>query len=181
MKLIVIQIIIILFFVDFRADGQILVPKRDRVEIERPQPIYSFCISLLPTPNSDPVCYGIHLLTVDKKSEINFVKFGTFIRQFNGSEPSRANPDRIDFLKKYGINIQTIKELWKIRYAEYPFGKSPEKGWGGKNGMPSEAQMQILSKYGIERIGDVVYGDNLINLLTDMEDPTWVQVYKNAQ
>ena len=47
--------------------------------------------------------------------------------------------------------------------------------------MPSEAQMQILAKYGVERIGDVIYGENLMNLLIDMENPTWVQIYKNAQ
>jgi|GEM_PF-1434253 len=171
----------ILIFTSTEAESQIIVPKRDNADILSDRPVYSFCISMLPTPNSGIICYGIHMMTVDNKPEINFVKFDTFIRQFNGSEPSRANPDRTNLLKKHGIDIQTIKDIWKLRYAIYPFGKSQEKGWGGQNGMPSEAQMQILAKYGIVNIGDVVYGENLIRLLTDMEDPTWLQIYKNAQ
>ena len=183
MKRIVFQIFALVILMPvFSASGQIIVPKRDKASIpQAPQPEYSFCISLLPTANGGAATYGIHMLTVDKKVKTTFFTFDSFIRQFSGNEASRANPDRIDNLKKYGLNVQTIKEIWKLRYAQYPFGKSPEKGWGGQTGMPSEAQMQILAKYGVERIGDVIYGENLIRLLTDMEDPTWVQIYKNAQ
>ena len=183
MKKIVLQIFVLIMLMPaFSASGQIIVPKRDKASIEQaPQPEYSFCISLLPTANGGTVSYGIHMLTVDKKVKTTFLTFDTFIRQFSGSEPSRANPDRINNLKNNEINVQTVKDLWKLRYATYPFGKSPEKGWGGQTGMPSEAQMQILAKYGVERIGDVIYGENLMNLLIDMENPTWVQIYKNAQ
>lgn len=174
-------IVILMVMMGMAVQAQIIVPKRDKASIQSPQPEYSFCISLLPTANGGTVSYGIHMLTVDKKVKVTFLTFDTFIRQFSGSEPSRANPDRINNLKNNEINLQTIKDLWKLRYATYPFGKSPEKGWGGQTGMPSEAQMQILAKYGVERIGDVIYGENLMNLLIDMENPTWVQIYKNAQ
>ena len=174
-------VVILMVMMGMAVQAQIIVPKRDKASIQTPQPEYSFCISLLPTANGGTVSYGIHMLTVDKKVKVTFLTFDTFIRQFSGSEPSRANPDRINNLKNNEINLQTIKDLWKLRYATYPFGKSPEKGWGGQTGMPSEAQMQILAKYGVERIGDVIYGENLMNLLIDMENPTWVQIYKNAQ
>lgn len=174
-------IVILMVMMGMAVQAQIIVPKRDKASIQTPQPEYSFCISLLPTANGGTVSYGIHMLTVDKKVKVTFLTFDTFLRQFSGSEPSRANPDRINNLKNNDINVQTIKDLWKLRYATYPFGKSPEKGWGGQTGMPSEAQMQILAKYGVERIGDVIYGENLMNLLIDMENPTWVQIYKNAQ
>lgn len=182
MKKIVFQIFAMMVLLSaLPAAGQIIVPKRTMDSIPELRPEYTFCISLTPNPTHEPVCYGIRMLTVDKKAQFTFLTFDSFIRQFNGSEPSRANRERVDNLKKYEINIQTIKELWKLRYALYPYGKSPEKGWGGQSGMPSEAQMQILAQYGIERIGDAIYGENLIKLLTDMENPTWVQIYKNAQ
>ncbi len=174
-------ILLIILTTSITTECQVLKPRT-----EQPQPVarmarYSFCVSLLPSANSGAVCYGIHRQAPDGTVEISFLRYETFLRQFGGSEPSRANPDRDDLMAVYSIKQQTIKDLWKLRYALYPFGKSQETGWGQANGVPNDAQMQILAKYGIERISDVIYGDNLIMLLRDLEDPAWIARYQNAK
>lgn len=168
---------ILLMALSFQTSAQILVPKKDYVP-EKRIARYSFCISLLPAPNSGAVSFGIHRMAPDSTVEVNFIRYETFLRQFSGNEECRANPDRIDFLEKLGIEQYIIKEAWKLRYSSYPFGKSEVPGWGRDNGMPSPAQMEELKQFGIERISDVIYGDNLFNLLRKLNDPAWVAKYK---
>ena len=163
-----------------QAQAQVLAPK-GTVEIKPRLSRFSFCISLNPSANSGAVSYGIHKLAPDSTQEITFITYDTFLRQFSGGEESRANPYRINFFEKEGITRQTIKDLWKLRYASYPFGKSEEIGWGGEKGIPTDGQMRILAQYGIKFIGDAVYGDNLIKLLKDMENATWVGEYMRAK
>lgn len=163
------------------AQAQILVPKGadnpDAFRLAR----YSFCISLMPSFGQDPVSYGIHCLPYEGKATVRFVSYEAFLRQFGGGEASKANPDRIDLFETNGISQFTLKDLWKLRYAIYPFGNSQAQGWGGQNGVPTEGQMQILSQYGVEFLSDVIYGDNLIRLLKDMQDTRWVGDYMNAK
>ena len=165
-----------------QAQAQVLIPKGqdnpDAYHLTR----YSFCISLMPTAGLDAVSYGIHCLPYEqKRGTVRFVNYETFLRQFGGGEDSKANPDRIDLFEAHGINQFTLKDLWKLRYATYPFGNSKALGWGGENGVPSEGQMQILSQYGMQFLSDVIYGDNLIRLLKDMQDAKWVGDYMNAK
>ena len=164
-----------------QTQAQILLPKGstnpDAFQLAR----YSFCISLMPTTGLDAVSYGIHCLSSDGKATVRFISYEAFLRQFGGAEPSKANPDRIDLFEAHGINQFTFKDLWKLRYATYPFGESKALGWGGQNGVPTEGQMQILSQYGLEFLGSAIYGDNLIRLLKDIQDSKWVGVYMSAK
>lgn len=163
-----------------QLQGQIIVPKKDYVpEVRHAR--YSFCISLLPGNNSAPVSYGIHRMSPDSTVEVYSISFDSFIRQFSGHEQSKANRDKIDYMKEYNISQESIQQLWKLRYAEYPFGTSKEAGWGGKLGMPSAAQMQLLGTFGIKNIGDVVYDQNLLKLLLKVNDPTWVEQYRQLR
>jgi hypothetical protein len=165
--------------VTFQLQSQILVPKKDYVpEVRKAR--YSFGISLLPSGNS-LVTYGIHRMSPDSTVEMNFLSFESFIRQLSGYEQSKANPDKINFMEEYNITPEIIQGLWKLRYAEYPMGKSKETGWGGQSGMPSATQMQLLASFGIQRIGDVVYGENLRKLLIKMNDPLWVGQYQQLK
>ena len=162
------------------ANAQVLLPKKSANVAPRLSK-FSFCVSLNVSANSGAVSYGIHKLTPDSTQEITFVTYGTFLRQFSGNEQSRANPNRVNMMELNNISRETIRDLWKLRYASYPFGKSEEIGWGGEKGFPSEGQMRILARYGVKNIGDAIYGDNLINLLKDMENPTWVGEYMRAK
>ncbi|MBO7478505.1 MAG: hypothetical protein J6U04_11325 [Salinivirgaceae bacterium] len=174
-------VVILMVMVGLQAQAQVLVPKGknnpDAYRLAR----YSFCVSLMPTSGLDAVSYGIHCLTSEGKATVRFVTYESFLRQFGGAEPSKANPDRIDMFEAHGIDQFTIKDLWKLRYAVYPFGDSKAQGWGGQNGVPTSGQMQILSQYGLEYLGSAIYGDNLIRLLKNMQDTKWVGDYMNAK
>jgi hypothetical protein len=166
----------IFLFTCFQLKSQILVPKKDYVpEVRHAR--YSFGISLLPSGNT-LVSYGIHRMSPDSTVEMNFLSFDSFVRQFSGFEQSKANPDKINYMEEYKITPESIQSLWKLRYAEYPYGQSKEIGWGGKLGMPSQAQMQLLANFGVKNIGDVIYGENLLKLLIKMNDPVWVGQYQ---
>lgn len=170
-----------MIMVGLQAQAQILIPKGsdnpDAFRLAR----YSFCISLMPSMGQDPVSYGVHCQPYEGKATVRFVSYDSFLRQFGGGEDSKANPDRIDMFEVNGIDQFTLKELWKLRYATYPFGDSKELGWGGQKGVPTEGQMQILSQYGLEFLSDAIYGDNLIRLLKDMQDSKWVGDYMSAK
>lgn len=170
----------ILVIAGLNLNAQILVRKGE-ANIEPRLSRFSFCISLLPAPNSGAVSYGIHKLCPDGKVEVTFLNFDAFIRQFSGHEESRANPDRINYMEEYGISQESISKLWKLRYAIYPFGDSKEPGWGRDCGVPTDGQMQILKQYGVEFVGDAIYGDNLFKLLKDMENPSWVSQYQQTK
>lgn len=161
--------------------AQPILVRKGEANLEPRLSRYSFCVSLLPAPNSAPVSYGIHQLAPDGTVNVTFMRYESFLRQFGGAEQSRANPDHVDFMEKFGISQKSIRELWKLRYASYPFGKSKEPGWGRECGVPSDGQMQVLKQYGIENVGDVIYGDSLLHLLMDMENPAWVEQYKAAK
>ena len=143
-------IVILMVMIGLSANAQVLVPKGksnpDAYRLAR----YSFCVSLMPTASLDVVTYGIHCQPYQGKPTVRFVKYESFLRQFGGAEPSKANPDRIDMFEAHGIDQFTLKDLWKLRYATYPFGNSKAQGWGGQNGVPTSGQMQILSQYGME-------------------------------
>ena len=77
-----------------------------------------------------------------------------------------------------------VGDLWKLRYAEYPYGGSLDSlGWtnNSKNTyMPRDEQMEILKEYGIEKINDYIWGDNLFRLFKDMKNPDWRKAYSEA-
>lgn len=171
---------LLLVVAGLNLNAQILVRKGEADQEPRLSR-YSFCISLLPGPNSTPVSYGIHILRPNGKSEVNSINYDSFLRQFSGHEESRANPDRINYLDEYGISADIIKGLWKLRYASYPFGNSKEPGLGRDCGVPYDGQMQILKQYGVESVGDFIYGENLIKLLNDLKNPSWVSQYQQSR
>lgn len=174
-------IAVLMVMVGLSANAQVLMRKgADNPESFR-LARYSFCVSLMPTAGLEVVTYGIHCQPYEGKPTVRFIKYETFLRQFGGAEPSKANPDRIDMFETEGIDQLTLKDLWKLRYATYPFGESKALGWGGQNGVPTEGQMRILSQYGMNFLSDVIYGDNLIRLLKDMQDTKWVGEYMSAK
>lgn len=174
-------VVLLLVMIGLQAHGQIIIPKGSTNPEAFRLARYSFCISLMPSFGQEPVGYGIHCQPYEDKPTVRFISFEAFLRQFGGAEPSKANPDRIDLFETEGINQFTLKDLWKLRYAVYPFGNSNLLGWGGQNGVPTEGQMQILAQYGVNFLNDVIYGENLIRLLKDMQDSKWVGDYMNAK
>ncbi len=83
------------------------------------------------------------------------------------------------------IAKETVNNLWKLRYAIYPFSTTSEDtlGWTGNRSnsyMPKPEQMEILEGYGLERINGFIYGEDFFRLLKDIRKPDWIEDYKNA-
>jgi len=117
-----------------------------------------------------------------------------FIRFSLGMDVSKPNPDKENLFRKNGIqDWRTIEQIWKVRYAKYPYGSrildttilaSDSLGWTNNfinPFMPTSEQMDILNQYGLQSINGYVYGNNLFRLLKDMEDSAWISRYKQAQ
>ncbi len=143
-----------------------------------------FCVELVNGVSDNLVRYGILTIGLSGKKNVQFIPLDEWMMQFTGRKPSKANPDTVDFMREYNISFKTIKNLWKLKYSEYPWRKKHEDhipGWARKTLAPSNAQMEILKQYGIKKfIVEPIYGPNLIHLLQDMQNPDWVQNYKNA-
>lgn len=109
-----------------------------------------------------------------------------FIAQASGKQESIANPNGIDFFKKFQIDDPSVMDnLWRLRYKEYPYftNQQMEPGWSANDSipfLPTESQMQILQKFGLYRINDIIYGENAFRLLSLIGKPEWVLSYKES-
>ncbi|MBO7596143.1 MAG: hypothetical protein J6T70_03770 [Bacteroidales bacterium] len=142
-----------------------------------------FC--LLPGSNLLERFVEIHI-NPDGTLKYTYLTMDGFVNRAAGRERSAANSKGADYFANFGIkNPGIVGDLWKLRYTEYPYATQdkPEQGWSTNDSipvLPSEAQMAILKKYGIFKISDYCYGLMAFMLLHDMEDPAWIEKYKNA-
>lgn len=170
--------IVALLLISTIANSQILVPKKDYVpEIRKAR--YSFTISLISGGYSSMVSYGIMRENPDSTKEVIYLRKDTFIRQIAGYEKSKANPDKINYLEEYKIPSYVFDDLWKVKYDKNPFSTREELGWANAKGKPSAGQFQMLSQFGITKIADYCYGENLFRFLIKLGDPVWVGEYQS--
>ena len=160
----------------FTSSAQILIPKKDYVPEIR-QSRYSFAICLVSGGNSTGVSFAIMRQNPDSTSEIIFLTKNSFLRQVSASERSRANPNKINFFKEYNIDATILDELWKLRFDKHPYGE--ELGWGTKLGVPSKAQFNMLNKFGIYKLRDYIFADELWLFLQKVNSPVWVGKYQS--
>lgn len=131
--------------------------------------------------------YRIHQ-DIDGKFKYTQISQDEFMHSFAGKIRNPANPKSENLFNNYGVKDPNIvTQLWKLRYKEYPLfpmsGQPPEQGWSTNDSipeLPSPAQMDILANYGIKKISDFCYGENVLFLFRDMCNPQWVAKYKNA-
>jgi len=132
---------------------------------------------------------------------INGLTPDQFIRQAAAMIDSKANPDSIDYFQKFRVSsclkmkdpdtgqeirpCDPFSKLWKLRFSKYPLHQREPvdrgDGWAKNETKPSPAQLEILSTYGIQGATGMCYGDNAFRLLRDVNDPIWVQSYRNAE
>ena len=120
--------------------------------------------------------------TIEK---VDLITMAEFERQALGQNQSNANLKGENMFEKNGIKQYKIHTwLWKLRFAEYPYFKDEDNiGWTQNfenTYMPRPEQMEILSGYGINKINDFIWGNNLFRLLKDMENSQWVNAYMQA-
>lgn len=168
----------ILIIAYISAFGQIIIPKERGTHHEPVYSKYYFAIKMSTTIQSQPIQYMIYTLYYDSTKHYQNISKGNFIAQLTGSQKSKANPGKKNLLAEYDIDPNVFEYLWKVRYPEYPFGEKPETGWANGTIIPSEGQMGILKKFGVNHPADVIWGDNLFELLSSICDPAWVNTYK---
>lgn len=119
-----------------------------------------------------------------------------FIHYASGDWPNIYNRNRIDLFQLNdvagGIYVDSVTQekipycfaldnLWKLRYSHNPFKGQSEEGWSQDKALPSAQQQIFLHKnYGMEHINTKFFIDtNFWKLLRDVEDPEWIEMYKN--
>jgi hypothetical protein len=132
----------------------------------------------------------IHLVILkpgeNGKHEIIHLTKDIFIAQAQGKMQSLANPENIDFFEKFDIKDPNIlDDLWRLRYTEYPYytQEKVEPGWSANDSitfLPSDSQMEILKKFGINRLNEYIYGEDAFRLLNLIERPEWINSYKES-
>ena len=155
----------------------------DSLFIDTTKTDWYFAISLMQTVRGDLLHYAIIKKQKNNKWQVIYMTKNNFLLQITGQQFSKANPNLINYMKEYRIYWQTLDEVWKIKYSEYPYRKKyndNEPGWAKRKFVPSEQQMKFLQKnYGIKHINDFIYGKNLFKLLKNMQDPNWIEYYKS--
>jgi hypothetical protein len=173
--------------------------------------------SLMPGANSTAVTFHIVRKWDDPKRPIEAVNISQaeFMRIACGFQESQVNPKKENLFAKYGLTdcgyfndtvikgriynggmrCNTVEDLWRLRYGEWPFfvqaprpsngntltPQGPGPGWARKPQMPSEGQLEILKAYGVtDPMVDVIWGEEAFRLLKDMQDDAWVATYKSS-
>jgi len=163
------------------------------------QPLHKtyFAIGLFTGAHSNMITFAFVKTTNGKFSGAEIVRKDRFIYTALGHWPHAANLKRENLFEKYGVDscfllkngsnkvigyyAPVFDELWKIRFYEHPYDFD-QPGWSQGQYKPSIYQKEFLKKeYGVENVlTDYIYGDSLFKLLRDVQNPTWVSMYKTA-
>ena len=175
--------------------------------------------SLMPGANSTAVTFHIIRKWDDPKKPIEGTNISQaeFMSIAGGFQSSNANPEGKNLFAEHGLincgffndtvinhmlynggmRCNPVNDLWRLRYAEWPFyvaaprkinqantldPQGPGPGWARKPLMPSEGQLEILKGYGpiTDPMVDVIWGDDAFRLLKDMQDAGWVATYRGS-
>ena len=185
------------------------ITKSEEIEVNDELRSY-FGFSINPTANSGLITYAIvETDENDKMLSRRVVTRNTWIRQMRGLEYSTANPQKEDLWSKNEIGdcfwlldaskdkyealaceaSINVDDLWRLRYAKNPQFRQDKVttdrkivgGWAKNPFRPNWPQIQILQKYGIVYISDFFYGDNMFQLMKDIQDETWIEAYRTAE
>lgn len=168
---------------------------------------HSFAFTLQPSANSSLITYWVITTHNGKIVAKMPITEKSFILQMKGEMYSKANPTGLNlfvesvqsdscfyqyYWKKGDCNpldFYRLDDLWTLRYnrnPECPEGCTPADGMrvdglAANKTYPNDAQMNILYDYGVTHYTGFFYGDNMIRIFNDINDPNWVNDYKSAQ
>jgi len=142
---------------------------------------YYFGYNLVDNGSGELVHFGIIRISPDGSTKVTYMDKINFFLQAAGEQESVANPDKINYWKTHKVNAKIVRELWKLKYAEYPYDRpNDNKGWAGLTYSASPSQLRFLRKYGFKRsITDFIYGEKCFKLLYDLQNPQWQNNYSN--
>ena len=132
-------------------------------------------------------------VTLSRKKILTKDEFTKFA---SGYWPSIYNPERRNYFKENKLDCGVLEQpefnqkipycspldsIWKIRFSMYPYTNNYDKGWSSGMYKPSEKQeLYLLSRYGIKSLETSYFlDDKLWMLFRDMQDPSWVLMYKS--
>lgn len=156
-----------------------------------------FAIGLFTGAHSKMITFAFVKTTNGKVTGAEVIRKDRFIYSALGHWPHPANLKRENLFQKFGVDscfllknernkvvgyyAPVFDELWKIRFYEHPYDFD-QPGWSQGQFKPSIYQKEFLAKeYGVQNIlTDYIYGDSLFKLLRDVQNPTWVSLYKTA-
>ncbi|MDC3337786.1 hypothetical protein OAW23_07940 [Flavobacteriales bacterium] len=175
-----------------------------------PQDLFAhFAFAINPSANSGLITYAIVETNQDNKIiGRTVISRNNWILQMRGLQKSKANISERDLITEYGVGDcfwlldfansaydslnceakNNIDDLWRLRYNRNPEYRQSKitsdlniiGGWAANPFRPNWPQIQILQNYGIIYITDFFYGDNMFQLLKDIQDQTWLEKYKSA-
>lgn len=150
-------------------------------------------VQLIPTYN-DAVTYSVVTVHEGRVVRIRHITRQAMVMIALGKLQDAFNPNSLNLLEQNGISGCTvtrnevtrktahrcdcIDHLWKLRYPTHPLSSDGGAGWARNYGAPDAAQMTMLQAFGIERLHDIVYGEQLFALLRAVSDPNWVASYQ---
>lgn len=164
-----------------------------KVEAEKHPGNQFLAVQLIPTYN-DAVTYSVVTVHEGRVVRIRHITRQSMVMIAMGKMQDAFNPTGINLLEQNGISgcsvtrnevtrktahrCDCIDHLWKLRYPSHPLSSDEGKGWARKDGSPDEAQMAQLRAFGVERLHDIIYGEDLFALLRAVSDPNWVAAYQ---
>lgn len=170
---------------------------------------YFFAYKIMPSMQRELVVCAIIKPNPEGKDYIKYVSTKSWATQLTGYQTSKANPEKENLVLKYEIfeipdtiislgedevkdytilrTVFLLNNLWRLRYSEYPYetkGK-PEKGWAihpeeKAITLPSESQMNILRKYGIQELNNFFLHEGALKLLKDFRNRDWQTRYSQS-
>lgn len=162
-----------------------------------PSPHAVFALQVNMQPNSQLYALSVY---IDNGRTLTYKKNLTrdeFVKYASGKWPSIYNPERVNLLeenhlkcgltkdeitKKDIVYCSPLDSIWKIRFSDYPFNTGKEKGWSQELYKPSSKQIIFLhEQYKISDLDGFFIGDYFWEILRDVQDPTWIQKYKNLK
>ncbi|MBL4704464.1 MAG: hypothetical protein JKY54_08075 [Flavobacteriales bacterium] len=169
-----------------------------------------FGFSINPTANTGLITYAVVETDENNKIlSRKIVSRNNRILMMRGLQYSKANPEKKDLWseKEIGdcfwlldnskdkyealncIAQLNVDDLWRLRYNKNPQYRQDKVtsdskiigGWAANAFRPNWPQIQILQKYGIVYISDFFFGDNMFQLMKDVQEDTWVDAYIAAE
>ena len=166
--------------------------------VKTPDPIVArgvFGVRIAFQSNSQITMFVCFLNNGRTLSNKRIVSETEFINIASGNWPSIYNPERINYFEQRnlqcGMIIDTFSykestycipfdSLWKIRFSTYPYRSNLGEGWSSKLFRPSPKQeLFLFNNYGVRNVdADFFLDSNFWNILSDVQDPVWVENYK---
>lgn len=149
-------------------------------------------VQLMPNWDS-PITFAIATEFNGEITALKHVSQRQFILIGSGKMKHAANPEQRNFFQENGIEncdvtydntyrvhhfeCNPVNDLWKLRYQE-ALNNPEEKGWSHIRSAPDAGQLGMLGSFGITRLNDFIFDEDVFDLLKAINDPAWVNQYK---